>query len=107
MCSLSLARPGVPEPAARAAARATSESRRTDAPTAVPGDGPPATRVARNLDARRPLRLRAPVGGCPPQWYQAEASRRVDNPALLGALPDLGVDVAEIVANLEAARAAR
>ena len=37
----------------------------------------------------------------------AEASRRVDNPARLGALPDLGVDVAVVVADLEAARAAR
>jgi hypothetical protein len=37
----------------------------------------------------------------------AEVSRRVDNPALLGALPDLGVDTAGIVADLEASRAER
>jgi plasmid stability protein len=37
----------------------------------------------------------------------AEVSRRADNPALLGALPDLGVDGAGIVADLEAERAAR
>ena len=37
----------------------------------------------------------------------AEASRRVDNPALLGRLPDLGVDVASIVAGLEAERRER
>jgi hypothetical protein len=34
----------------------------------------------------------------------AEASRRVDNAALLGALPDLGVDSATIVADIEAGR---
>jgi plasmid stability protein len=35
----------------------------------------------------------------------AEISRRADNPALLGALPDLGVDVAQLVADVEADRA--
>jgi hypothetical protein len=37
----------------------------------------------------------------------AEVSRRADNPALLGDLPDLGVEAAEVVADLEAERAAR
>lgn len=37
----------------------------------------------------------------------AEVSRRADNPALLGALPDLGVDAAEILADVEADRAGR
>ena len=37
----------------------------------------------------------------------AEVSRRADNPALLGALPDLGVDVATIVGDIEAGRADR
>ena len=37
----------------------------------------------------------------------AEASRRADNPALLAALPDLGVDVGLVVAELEAGRADR
>ena len=37
----------------------------------------------------------------------ADASRRADHPALLGALPDLGVDAATIVADLESERAAR
>jgi len=37
----------------------------------------------------------------------AEVSRRVDNPALLGALPDLGVDTAEVSGGLDAGRAAR
>jgi len=37
----------------------------------------------------------------------AEASRRADNPALLGALPDLGVDTATLVATLDAERADR
>jgi plasmid stability protein len=37
----------------------------------------------------------------------AEVSRRADNPALLGALPDLGVDVEAIVHDLEAERSAR
>ena len=36
-----------------------------------------------------------------------EASRRADNPALLGALPDVGIDTAEIVADLDAERAER
>lgn len=35
----------------------------------------------------------------------AEVSRRADNPALLGALPDLGVDTADIVADVDAGRA--
>lgn len=37
----------------------------------------------------------------------AEASRRADNPALLGALPDTNVDVAELVGDIEAERAGR
>lgn len=37
----------------------------------------------------------------------ADVSRRADNPALLGALPDLGVDPTAIVADIEAARAER
>lgn len=37
----------------------------------------------------------------------ADVSRRADNPELLGALPDLGVDVATIVAALDTARAGR
>jgi hypothetical protein len=37
----------------------------------------------------------------------AEMSRRADNPALLGALPDLGVEATTIVAALESERAAR
>jgi len=37
----------------------------------------------------------------------AEVSRRADNPALLGALPDRGVDVAAIVAGLESDRSTR
>ena len=37
----------------------------------------------------------------------AEVSRRADNPALLGALPDAGVDVADLLADLEAGRAER
>jgi hypothetical protein len=37
----------------------------------------------------------------------ADVSRRADNPALLGALPDLGVDPTVIVADIEAARAER
>ncbi len=36
----------------------------------------------------------------------AEVSRRADNPALLGALPGLTIDVDEIVADLDADRAA-
>ena len=37
----------------------------------------------------------------------AEVSRRADNPALLGALPDMDVDVAAIVNDLDAERASR
>jgi len=37
----------------------------------------------------------------------AEVSRRADNPALLGALPDLGVDTARIIADVDAGRADR
>jgi hypothetical protein len=37
----------------------------------------------------------------------AEVSRRADNEALLGALPDLDVDTAAIVSGLDAARAPR
>lgn len=37
----------------------------------------------------------------------AEASKRADNPELLGTLPDLAVDVAHIVADLESERANR
>jgi hypothetical protein len=37
----------------------------------------------------------------------AEVSRRADNPALLGALPDLSVDTTTIVKELEAGRAER
>ena len=37
----------------------------------------------------------------------ADVSRRADNPQLLGALPDLRVDVTEIVDQLAAERAAR
>jgi hypothetical protein len=37
----------------------------------------------------------------------AEVSRRADNPALLGLLPDLGIDATETVAAVEAERAAR
>lgn len=36
-----------------------------------------------------------------------EASRRADNPALLGELPDLGVDVVTIVDDLDAERTGR
>ena len=36
-----------------------------------------------------------------------EAARRADNPALLGELPDLDVSAREVVADLEAGRAAR
>jgi plasmid stability protein len=35
----------------------------------------------------------------------AEVSRRAENPALLGALSDLGAEAAEIVADVEAGRA--
>jgi hypothetical protein len=37
----------------------------------------------------------------------AEVTRRVDNPALLGALPDHDVDIGQIVAGIEAERAER
>lgn len=37
----------------------------------------------------------------------AEVSRRADNPALLGALPDLNIDAASIVDGLHRERAAR
>jgi plasmid stability protein len=37
----------------------------------------------------------------------AEVSRRADNPALLGSLPDLGVDTDSIAKDLESERAAR
>lgn len=37
----------------------------------------------------------------------AAASRRVDNPALLGALPDLGVDALTIVDDVDTGRTAR
>ncbi|SFT66794.1 hypothetical protein SAMN05660657_02283 [Geodermatophilus amargosae] len=37
----------------------------------------------------------------------AEASRRADNPALLGALPDLGVPAEDVIAGLDAERAGR
>ena len=36
-----------------------------------------------------------------------EVSRRVDNLALLGDLPDLGIDPASVVADVDAGRAAR
>ena len=37
----------------------------------------------------------------------AEASRRADNPQLLAALPDLGIEVTDIVGALNAERAER
>ena len=37
----------------------------------------------------------------------AEASRRVDNPALLGELPDVDINVAELVDDIDAGRAGR
>ena len=37
----------------------------------------------------------------------SEVSRRADNPALLGSLPDLGVDVATILTDVDAGRADR
>jgi len=37
----------------------------------------------------------------------AEVSRRAENPALLGALPDLGVEATTILEDLEAGRAER
>lgn len=36
-----------------------------------------------------------------------DVSRRADNPALLGALPDLHVDTADLVADLDAERTGR
>ena len=37
----------------------------------------------------------------------AEASRRVDNPALLGDLPDLDIDTTELVDGIDAERTGR
>lgn len=37
----------------------------------------------------------------------AEVSRRADNPALLGSLPDLGIDIDTIVGDLDSRRAGR
>jgi hypothetical protein len=37
----------------------------------------------------------------------ADVTRRADNPALLGALPDLGVDASDIVADVDAGRPPR
>lgn len=37
----------------------------------------------------------------------AEVSRRADNPALLGTLPDVGIDTTTILADLDADRTAR
>jgi plasmid stability protein len=37
----------------------------------------------------------------------SETARRADNPALLGALPDLGVAAADVVADVDSGRAAR
>lgn len=37
----------------------------------------------------------------------AEVSRRADNPALLGVLPDLSLDASTIVADVDAGRAER
>jgi hypothetical protein len=37
----------------------------------------------------------------------AEVSRRADNPALLGVLPDIGVEVTAIVKDVDAARSER
>jgi len=37
----------------------------------------------------------------------AEVSRRADNPALLGSLPDVGVDVTTILDDVDAGRAQR
>lgn len=37
----------------------------------------------------------------------AAVTRRADNPALLGALPDFGIDSAEIVSDVSAERAGR
>jgi plasmid stability protein len=37
----------------------------------------------------------------------SEASRRADNPALLGELPDLTIDAAELVGDIDAERGSR
>ena len=37
----------------------------------------------------------------------AEASRRIDNPTLLGALPDLDIDTGTLIGNLDSSRAVR
>lgn len=37
----------------------------------------------------------------------AEVSRRADNPALLGALPDHGIDASTVLGDLDAGRAER
>lgn len=37
----------------------------------------------------------------------AEVSRRADNPSLLGALPDFGVEASELVNDVDAGRTAR
>lgn len=37
----------------------------------------------------------------------ADVTRRADNPALLGTLPDLGVETAEILVDVDAGRADR
>lgn len=36
-----------------------------------------------------------------------EASRRADNPALLGDLPDIGIDTIELIGGIDAERAGR
>ncbi|QOM01550.1 antitoxin [Mycobacterium tuberculosis] len=36
-----------------------------------------------------------------------EASRRADNPALLGDLPDIGIDTTELICGIDAERAGR
>ncbi len=36
-----------------------------------------------------------------------EASRRAENPAILAALPDLGIDATSVVADVDAGRAER
>jgi N-methylhydantoinase B/oxoprolinase/acetone carboxylase alpha subunit len=68
------------------------------------------------LKAGDVLRMLTPGGGGwgDPAWSNAgtEAgqtgiSRRADNPALLAGLPDLGVDVDVVVADVEAGRASR
>ncbi len=37
----------------------------------------------------------------------ADVSRRADNPALLGALPDLAIDVSQIIVEVDSERAER